>query len=329
MIDDFYTGDTRKGGKKKVIKKGTKKGTASVPLDTFLESEDGTDWNDMNETNDRNITLPSAPAGYDSTQEFRLNSNDLPKEPPFTAYLGNLFYGITEDDIKSFFENEEITRINLIKDYSGKPKGFAYVDFAKVEGLQAALERTGERLFERALKVDVAEQKHERNWKQDKGSYDKSHSRQNNNVTSTDTDPLSLDWKGARSKQSEVMTRSTRNTSNWRNNNNNSRYSKSSSYQDNNDNSTNTNESKYSWGASRTQSQNERPKLQMKRRSEGAPPLNQVADRNSTKPDPFGGAKPVDRFEVDRKRKEIIKKKEEKTSDVGGSSFDSLKEENV
>lgn len=48
---------------------------------------------------DRSI-LPTAPR---SAREPNIDMSRLPRNPPYTAFLGNLPYDITEDSIKDFF----------------------------------------------------------------------------------------------------------------------------------------------------------------------------------------------------------------------------------
>lgn len=48
---------------------------------------------------DRSI-LPTAPR---SAREPNINRAQLPRSPPYTAFLGNLPYDVTEESIKDFF----------------------------------------------------------------------------------------------------------------------------------------------------------------------------------------------------------------------------------
>lgn len=48
---------------------------------------------------DRSI-LPTAPR---SAREPNIDRSRLPRSPPYTAFLGNLPYDVTEDSIKDFF----------------------------------------------------------------------------------------------------------------------------------------------------------------------------------------------------------------------------------
>ncbi|KAL4695223.1 hypothetical protein H8959_000318 [Pygathrix nigripes] len=48
---------------------------------------------------DRSI-LPTAPR---ATREPNIDQSRLPKSPPYTAFLGNLSYDMTEESIKELF----------------------------------------------------------------------------------------------------------------------------------------------------------------------------------------------------------------------------------
>ena len=74
-------------------------------------------------------------------------------------YVGNLSYEVTEEDLREEFEAfGAVTSIDIIKDkYSGRPKGFGFVEMASVSEGQAAITGlNGKTLKERTLNVNVA-----------------------------------------------------------------------------------------------------------------------------------------------------------------------------
>ncbi|KAF8558090.1 hypothetical protein OG21DRAFT_1481632 [Imleria badia] len=81
----------------------------------------------------------------------------LPSQPPFTAFIGNLAFDITEDELATFFTPHETKSIKIIKDREDKPKGFGYVEFAELDALKDALSRSGSSLSGRTIRVSVAE----------------------------------------------------------------------------------------------------------------------------------------------------------------------------
>ena len=74
-------------------------------------------------------------------------------------YVGNLSYEITEQDLKQEFEAfGTVDTVSVITDkYSGKPKGFAFVEMSsKSEGETAITNLNGKTLDERTIVVNEA-----------------------------------------------------------------------------------------------------------------------------------------------------------------------------
>ncbi|KAI9479919.1 Eukaryotic translation initiation factor 4B [Coemansia sp. RSA 1085] len=94
---------------------------------------------------------------------------EYPTEPPFTAYVSNLPYDATEEQLREMFSPVE--NIRLIRDREmERLKGFGYVDFADVEGLKRAVQMDGTDLGGRSLRIGVSEKREERggqNWRRD------------------------------------------------------------------------------------------------------------------------------------------------------------------
>ncbi|KAJ4304270.1 Eukaryotic translation initiation factor 4B [Collariella sp. IMI 366227] len=83
---------------------------------------------------------------------------ELPTKPPFTAHLGNLSYDATVETVTEFFEDCNISNVRIIEDRElNRPKGFAYAEFADLEGLKTALTRDGQTFQGRGIRVKVAE----------------------------------------------------------------------------------------------------------------------------------------------------------------------------
>jgi cold-inducible RNA-binding protein len=80
-------------------------------------------------------------------------------------YVGNLSFDTTEDTLRTeFAEFGEIESVNLITDrYSGRSRGFAFVEMATEEAAQAAKSAmNGKTVDQRELKVDNAKPKADR-----------------------------------------------------------------------------------------------------------------------------------------------------------------------
>jgi RNA recognition motif-containing protein len=75
-------------------------------------------------------------------------------------YIGNLEFGITEEELKKFFAEKGITakEVKIITDkYSGRSKGFGFAEFDTEEQAQAAIEALNEQeLNGRKLMVNKA-----------------------------------------------------------------------------------------------------------------------------------------------------------------------------
>ncbi|THG99728.1 hypothetical protein EW026_g2660 [Hermanssonia centrifuga] len=86
----------------------------------------------------------------------------LPTEPPFTAFVGNLAFDLTDVDLEEFFAGHQTKSIKIIKDREDKPKGFGYIEFAELDGLKDALSKSGAALAGRNIRISVAEPPKER-----------------------------------------------------------------------------------------------------------------------------------------------------------------------
>ena len=74
-------------------------------------------------------------------------------------FVGNLPYSISEDEVKAFFsEVGTVDSVKIITDqYSGRSKGFGFVEMANDEEADKAIETlNGKELQERALIVNEA-----------------------------------------------------------------------------------------------------------------------------------------------------------------------------
>ncbi len=74
-------------------------------------------------------------------------------------YVGNLSYDVTEEELRQEFTAfGEVQTVNIITDkYSGRPKGFGFVEMPSVSEGQAAITAlNGKTLKERTLTVNAA-----------------------------------------------------------------------------------------------------------------------------------------------------------------------------
>ncbi|KAF8326499.1 hypothetical protein F5887DRAFT_222096 [Amanita rubescens] len=87
----------------------------------------------------------------------------LPTRPPYTAFIGNLSFDLTEMELQSFFSASNPKSAKIIRDREDKPKGFGYVEFEDLDGLKEGLAKSGSNLAGRIIRVSVAEPPKERN----------------------------------------------------------------------------------------------------------------------------------------------------------------------
>jgi RNA recognition motif-containing protein len=74
-------------------------------------------------------------------------------------YIGNMSFDTTEDDLRQAFEAfGEVSTVNIIADkFSGKPKGFAFVEMTAKDQAAAAIDGlNGQELNGRTLNVNEA-----------------------------------------------------------------------------------------------------------------------------------------------------------------------------
>ncbi len=74
-------------------------------------------------------------------------------------YVGNLSYEVTEEELRQeFLAFGQVESVNIITDkYSGRPKGFGFVEMPTVSEGQAAITAlNGKTLRERTLNVNAA-----------------------------------------------------------------------------------------------------------------------------------------------------------------------------
>ena len=74
-------------------------------------------------------------------------------------YVGNLSYEVTEEELRQeFLAFGEVESVNVIRDkYSGRPRGFGFVEMPSVSEGQAAITAlNGKTLKERTLTVNAA-----------------------------------------------------------------------------------------------------------------------------------------------------------------------------
>jgi RNA recognition motif-containing protein len=79
-------------------------------------------------------------------------------------YVGNLQYGVTEDELKELFEEfGEVMSVKIINDkYSGRSKGYGFVEMSNNNEAKKAIENLNEKdLRGRNIRVNQAREREE------------------------------------------------------------------------------------------------------------------------------------------------------------------------
>ena len=72
-------------------------------------------------------------------------------------HLGNLAYGATEEDLRSFLKGYSIESISIAKSRNGRPAGFGFVDVCtQAEAERAIAELSGKKFLDREISVELA-----------------------------------------------------------------------------------------------------------------------------------------------------------------------------
>ncbi|KAI8874730.1 RNA-binding domain-containing protein [Backusella circina FSU 941] len=208
--------------------------------------------------------------GYEPRERQHRPPAELPTEPPFTAHIANLSFDCNEDDLADMFSNMKVSNIRLLRDRNtDRSKGFGYIEFEDVDSLKGALELNGESVQGRNIRVNIAEPPREG---------DRERSRPHDR---TDVDT----WRRSEPLELPEPRREFRENRGFRRDDSQGGFSR------NNDR----------FGSGGRPS--ERPRLNLKPRTVDS--TSSAPSKSSNKPDPFGGAKPVD---TEKKIAQIEKK---------------------
>lgn len=91
---------------------------------------------------------------YTTFDEESIEENKIESDSR-SVYIGNVDYGTSVDDLKSHFQEcGELNRVTIICDkFTKQPKGFAYVEFVKMESVEKAIAMDSSTLRDRTLEI--------------------------------------------------------------------------------------------------------------------------------------------------------------------------------
>lgn len=139
----------------------------AVPVKLRNWADECDDDEDERPTRTQMIALPTAPRAT-----RLLNDDTVPHNPPFQAYISNLPYDLSDENLYDFFHEQEIVSLRLPRDDGdcGRLRGFGYVEFAKRQDLIDALSIPEPIIHGRRIRIDLSSESD--NKRQQRNRYD-------------------------------------------------------------------------------------------------------------------------------------------------------------
>ncbi|ORX46785.1 RNA-binding domain-containing protein [Hesseltinella vesiculosa] len=100
--------------------------------------------------------------------DFAPDKNEQATGDPFhTLFVFNLSYEVDEEELKREFDEYGVVKtVRLIRNESGKSRGYAFIEYEREKDMRAAYkEADGRRFFGRRLEVDVERGRTVKNWR--------------------------------------------------------------------------------------------------------------------------------------------------------------------
>ncbi|ALC47603.1 CG1340 [Drosophila busckii] len=98
---------------------------------------------------------------------YRERHREVPTDPPYIAFVGNLPKGLVQGDVMKIFDDFDVKSVRLIKDReTDEFKGYGYVEFETPEQLKRALSRNGRIKLDNLsapLRIDIADHRRQGN----------------------------------------------------------------------------------------------------------------------------------------------------------------------
>lgn len=253
-------------------------------------------------------TAPRASRGFDHS--------NVPYKPPFIAYVTNLPFDTTDDDVYAFFNNINIISVRLPREdgESGRLRGYGYIEFETRDDLIQALSLPDPSIKGRRIRIELSNE----------SDHNSKQGTRKNYETCSDED--NKDWRRQKLRNDfNDKGTSTQNSSgigsSWRSQNISGRSGSSTSFYSDNKNNTIM----------------ERPRLNLKPRTLPLPEKDMISNKielnvneNKSTEKIFGCAKPVDTtardLEIDKRLSEI---RMQETKHMGSNVIKSVEKMNV
>jgi len=115
----------------------------------------GSDFGGRSVTIEKTVPREQRAPAAGAARDFGQKSERDPTSA--SIFVGNLSYQTTEDSLWAFFETcGQIANVRVAKDQEGNPRGFAHVDFASPDSVDAAVQKAGSKLDGRPIRVDYS-----------------------------------------------------------------------------------------------------------------------------------------------------------------------------
>ncbi|EFH61525.1 hypothetical protein ARALYDRAFT_479366 [Arabidopsis lyrata subsp. lyrata] len=151
----------------------TKKAKVSLTKTSKKESssEESSDESDKEESKEEKVTPKKKDSDIEMVDAEQKSNAKQPKTPTTetqggskTLFAGNLSFQIKRSDIENFFkEAGEVVDVRFSSYDDGTFKGYGHVEFASPEEAQKALELNGKMLLGRDVRLDLANERGQRN----------------------------------------------------------------------------------------------------------------------------------------------------------------------
>ncbi|XP_077297599.1 uncharacterized protein LOC143919259 isoform X2 [Arctopsyche grandis] len=124
----------------------------SIQTKTWTEEEDEFDVGQSSRPR-APVVLPSASR---ASRGGTYDDENVPKHPPYMAFISNLPYEVEDSTIEDLFVNLKVSNLRLPRELDGRLRGFGYVDFEDRESLVAAINIADLNVCGRRIRIDVS-----------------------------------------------------------------------------------------------------------------------------------------------------------------------------